>query len=263
MAKTITRIPISLTDPTYFCNKSWTLSYHVNAKAWISFHSYIPNFYIAENNFFYSGKNGCCDDFDFIVGIIDNSINCDLVIGKCIKIEPPPTTTTTSTSTSSTSSTSSSTTTTTTTTEVPVCFVEGYMEVLPDTTTTTTTTSTSTSTTTTTLTTCPPVYDPIQIDYYINSSCGQYYFATTYEEALEAYNDWINPLCVGFTQVQKFMAGTQIRYESLTIGKQGYSFVNACEIDVNTGWFLVNPLVDTLIVHIIHGVIIDIINPAL
>ena len=59
---------IELSDTTYFCNKSWTLSFNLNTKSWISFHSYIPNFYIAENNFFYSGKNDCCSDFDFIVG---------------------------------------------------------------------------------------------------------------------------------------------------------------------------------------------------
>jgi hypothetical protein len=33
----------------------------------ISF-QYIPNWYIAENNFFTPGINGCCSDFDFIVG---------------------------------------------------------------------------------------------------------------------------------------------------------------------------------------------------
>jgi hypothetical protein len=52
---------IDVTDPEYFCNKSWTLSFNMNTKSWISFHSYIPNFYIAENNFFYSGLNGGCD----------------------------------------------------------------------------------------------------------------------------------------------------------------------------------------------------------
>ena len=62
------KIIVSLKDPDYFCNKSWTLSFNVNTKTWISFHSYIPNWYIAENNFFYSGINGCCDEFDFVAG---------------------------------------------------------------------------------------------------------------------------------------------------------------------------------------------------
>ena len=52
---------VDLTDSTYFCNKSWTLSYNVNTQSWVSFHSYIPNWYIAENNFFYSGLNDGCD----------------------------------------------------------------------------------------------------------------------------------------------------------------------------------------------------------
>jgi hypothetical protein len=64
------RTQVYLTDPDYFCNKSWTLSYNVNTESWVSFHSYIPNFYIAENNFFYSGINGCCDDFEVIAGEI-------------------------------------------------------------------------------------------------------------------------------------------------------------------------------------------------
>lgn len=46
---------VSLTDQNYFCNKSWTLSFNVNSKSWVSFHSYIPNYYIGDNNFFYSG----------------------------------------------------------------------------------------------------------------------------------------------------------------------------------------------------------------
>jgi hypothetical protein len=64
------RTVVNLTDPEYFCNKSWTASYNFNTQSWISFHSYLPNFYMGENNFFYSGINGCCDDFDFIAGPI-------------------------------------------------------------------------------------------------------------------------------------------------------------------------------------------------
>jgi hypothetical protein len=64
------RTVVNLTDPEYFCNKSWTASYNFNTQSWISFHSYLPNFYIGENNFFYSGINGCCDGFDFVAGPI-------------------------------------------------------------------------------------------------------------------------------------------------------------------------------------------------
>ena len=82
----VLRTQVYLNDPDYFCNKSWTMSYNLNTKSWISFHSYIPNFYIGENNFFYSGLNGCCDDadaggFQAIAGVLDK--------------KPPLTTTTT------------------------------------------------------------------------------------------------------------------------------------------------------------------------
>lgn len=124
---TIVRKKIELGDPLYFCNKSWTLSYHVNAKAWISFHSYIPNWYIAENNFFYSGVNGCCDDIDFIVGVVNDIPDCELAgfaeesatYNKGAFL--PPEDTTTTTSTTSTTSTSTTSTTTTSTTTIAVC----------------------------------------------------------------------------------------------------------------------------------------------
>ncbi len=95
---------VYLTDEEYFCNKSWTISFNMNTKTWISFHSYIPNWYIGEQNFFYSGINGCCtdDEFELFAGEINNS-------------------TTTTTSTTSTTST----TTTTTTTSLPDCELAG------------------------------------------------------------------------------------------------------------------------------------------
>jgi len=114
------KTPVYLTDEEYFCNKSWTVSFNFNTKSWISFHSYLPNWYIGENNFFYSGVNGCCEDIDIIVGTLG----------------PIPTTTTTS----STSTTSTSSTTTTTTTLN--CDLTGIaIETVPFTTTTTSTTT--------------------------------------------------------------------------------------------------------------------------
>jgi hypothetical protein len=98
---------VRITDPEYFCNKSWTLSFNFNTKSWISFHSYIPNFYIAENNFFYSGLNGCCDDLEAI------AVN-----------ELPATTTTTTTSKPII------TTTTTSTTVQYKCGLEGFAKQL-------------------------------------------------------------------------------------------------------------------------------------
>jgi hypothetical protein len=110
----VVREVVYLDDPNYFCNKSWTLSFNVNTKSWVSFHSYIPNWYIGENNFFYSGLNPGCDLH-------------------AIAVQEVPATTTT------------------TTTYIPDCDLAGTAE-FTNTTTTTTSTSTSTSTTTTTST---------------------------------------------------------------------------------------------------------------
>jgi hypothetical protein len=118
------QVQVLLTDPDYFCNKSWTVSFNFNTKSWTSFHSYIPNFYIGENNFFYSGINGCCYDFDFVAG----------------PIVPDPTTTTTTTARplecNITGSAFAIYTTTTTTTTTPIvipslvlsqaCFTGSY-----------------------------------------------------------------------------------------------------------------------------------------
>jgi hypothetical protein len=92
----VIRTQVYLNDPEYFCNKSWTLSFNLNTKSWISFHSYIPNFYIGENNFFYSGKNGCCDtdEFKVIAGTIDPVIPTTTTT---TTFYPSPTTTTTTT----------------------------------------------------------------------------------------------------------------------------------------------------------------------
>ena len=57
----VIRQVVYLTDLEYFCNKSWTLSFNFNTQTWVSFHSYIPNWYIGENNFFYSGINDGCN----------------------------------------------------------------------------------------------------------------------------------------------------------------------------------------------------------
>jgi len=142
-APIVIREIVYLSDLNYFCNKSWTLSYHVNTKAWISFHSYIPNWYIAENNFFYSGMNGCCDDFTAIVGstacILEGYITCGDV--------PPGTTTTTTTGTPTTTTTTTAIpTTTTTTTSIPTTTTT--TTIAPTTTTTTTAVPTTTTTTT-------------------------------------------------------------------------------------------------------------------
>ena len=81
------RHEVFLNDREYFCNKSWTMSFDFNTKSWISFHTYIPNFYIGENNFFYSGINGCCTN----VG----APNLEVFAGRLLPVSPITTTTTT------------------------------------------------------------------------------------------------------------------------------------------------------------------------
>ena len=75
---------VFLSDEDNFCNKSWTLSYSFISNSWLSFHSYLPNWYIGENNFFYSGKKDCCSPFDF-----------EFIAGELVP--NPPTTSTTTT----------------------------------------------------------------------------------------------------------------------------------------------------------------------
>lgn len=48
---------IQLGDPSYFCNVSFTMSFDFDNNAWISFHTYLPNFYLPGTNYFYSGNN--------------------------------------------------------------------------------------------------------------------------------------------------------------------------------------------------------------
>ncbi|MEI6187002.1 MAG: hypothetical protein WCP46_00675 [Alphaproteobacteria bacterium] len=51
------RTEVSLNDPKYFCNKSFTMSYDFDMQTWISLHSYIQNFYVGSSNFYLSGLN--------------------------------------------------------------------------------------------------------------------------------------------------------------------------------------------------------------
>ena len=48
---------ISPTDPKYFCDCSFTIGYSPLYKEFISFYSYTPNYYVANNGYFSSGLN--------------------------------------------------------------------------------------------------------------------------------------------------------------------------------------------------------------
>ena len=51
------RTSVTLGDPTYFKNCSWTISYNFYTKSWVSYHSFKPNYYIDFIDFFASGLN--------------------------------------------------------------------------------------------------------------------------------------------------------------------------------------------------------------
>lgn len=51
-------VEVKLGDKRYFKDASWTLSYNFFTKSWISYHSYKPEYYVENVDFFGSGKNG-------------------------------------------------------------------------------------------------------------------------------------------------------------------------------------------------------------
>ena len=117
---------VEITDLNYFCNKSWTVSFNFNTKSWVSFHTYIPNFYIGENNFFYSGLNEGCNISAVAVTEIPSPTTtttttviyyCNLS-GTAVVTESPCTLEGTAACTDCTTTT---TTTSTTTTIAPIC----------------------------------------------------------------------------------------------------------------------------------------------
>ena len=48
---------VSLDNPTYFEDASFTISYSPRTQSWMSFYSFTPNYYISLQNFFQTGKN--------------------------------------------------------------------------------------------------------------------------------------------------------------------------------------------------------------
>ncbi len=48
---------IEFTDLEYFCNKSWTIGYSPITKSWISYYSFVPNYYVSHESYFQSGIN--------------------------------------------------------------------------------------------------------------------------------------------------------------------------------------------------------------
>jgi hypothetical protein len=219
-----------LNDPDFFCNKSWTLSFNFNTKSWISFHSYIPNWYIAENNFFYSGLNSCCgeDTFQTLVGLADI-----------------PESTTTSTTTEIVQET-----TTSTTTKVLDCSLEAIV-VINDCSLAGEAVITIDATTTTTI--CAR---PLSTEFYIYegyqiNADPVVIFSATVEEACDAI-DVIIPLIPTINLI-----GFSVNAENLNVGAIVYKDADSTDCTlVDTGYYLSSEgLFAGFIVYIVNGVV--------
>jgi hypothetical protein len=238
----ILRDQVYLDDKDFFCNKSWTISFNFNTKSWVSFHSYIPNFYIAENNFFYSGLNGCCD-------AVNGDVTFTALVGEISKIPPTTTSTTTIQKPPITSTTS--------TTMVPLdcqlegeviitdCVLEGeaYITVPP--------------TTTTTICARPFTVEGYQfITGYINDDSDDIITINSFEEAcsgMSLFNNEEVLFTFNFIPVSlsAFEIG-QVVYENI--------FDTSCNT-ISDGWYYTGEsAVSETTYHVVNGIIVDIVN---
>jgi hypothetical protein len=231
----VTRTQVYLTDPEFFCNKSWTISYNMNTNSWISFHSYIPNWYMGENNFFYSGVNGCCDDFDSSFSAFVGNTN-------------KPTTSTTTTNPTRPNYT-------TTTRYVPSCNLEGtltelFCELDGE------VEITVPATTTTTICSRPSGLISIILyeGYQINSD-PPIISSGSYEDACAARALLVVSRSFSFVPVE-FSAAA----ESYTIGQIVYYDSNSIDCTlVPDGWYFSQEgLYESFVYHIENGVLTEI-----
>ena len=51
------KIPVDVTDPTYFKDVSWTVAYSPIMQSWVSFYDFKPNYYISHNDYFQTGMS--------------------------------------------------------------------------------------------------------------------------------------------------------------------------------------------------------------
>jgi len=58
-------IEVSLTDPNYFEDVSFTIAYSLNSQAWVSYYDFKPNYYISHNSYFQTGVNTANDMNEF------------------------------------------------------------------------------------------------------------------------------------------------------------------------------------------------------
>ena len=227
---------VYLTDEEYFCNKSWTVSFNFNTKSWISFHTYLPNWYIGENNFFYSGVNGCCEDIDIIVGTVG----------------PIPTTTTTTTI--------APPTTTTTTTIAIDCDLDGVAI------------ETNCEFSGTAIITVPPPEPPCErpsglitevfyTGYDITSPPSNVVSTGSSEDACDAVS-YLNENIVDGEYVNVIPTYQVIEYQGLVLGSEVYlsNGLNNCET-IPDGWYFTGASQNSGVVfQVVNGLIMNIVN---
>nr|DAJ54830.1 MAG TPA: stabilization protein [Caudoviricetes sp.] len=56
--------PISLPDPQYFEDVSWTVAFSLATGSWLSFYGFHPNYYINHNTYFQTGRNNSVDNVE-------------------------------------------------------------------------------------------------------------------------------------------------------------------------------------------------------
>jgi hypothetical protein len=225
------KLIVSLKDSDYFCNKSWTLSFNMNTKSWVSFHSYIPNWYIAENNFFYSGINGCCDEFDFVAG----------------PIVPTPSTTTTTTLFVPT------TTTTSTTEALPDCDLEGNVVL------------TNCELEGTGVIIPQPCQRPMELrtvnfvtGYNIIDPPSTVVSTANAEDACDALNFIFEPTEIVDITINFILA----QLTSITVGQTVYDGTTGtdCTVVANGWYFTDETAASGLVFNVVDGVIVEIVN---
>jgi hypothetical protein len=202
----------------------------------VSFHSYIPNWYIGENNFYYSGINGCCDD-----------INLSALIGNLIP--PPPTTTTTTTIPPST--------TTTTTTVISLdCTLVGVGNILDCDLAGTGVITVPSPTTTTTSTACTR---PARLNVY-GFYDGYQYGATPPVVSSGSSSD----ACAAITFVinnATVLTGFSVMATSLEIESTVYYGDGTDCTPCPDGWyFTLESISGQFAYHVVDGVIVEIFN---
>lgn len=55
------KISVSLTDPNYFQDVSWTIAFSPLEQKWVGWYSYSPNYYVSHQNYFQTGINQTAD----------------------------------------------------------------------------------------------------------------------------------------------------------------------------------------------------------